>query len=165
MMLLTLGLKGESKSSSRNYESLEKKVEFSFRNSAKSQFVEFVSINLEICKRGLSTVDHSVAYFKSSWSEFRPAADLSSIPRFLAVACSWVARSHVIGLQIPTKKQDLELPERLEKTRKVVGACKVRLEFLATEVTSLRANERMLHSLPVSSSLFRKREYTVIKKM
>lgn len=63
------------------------------------------------------------------------------------------------------KKQDLELPEGLEKTREVVGACKVRLEFLATEVTSLRANLRMLHNLPVSSSLFRKREYTVIKKI
>lgn len=101
MMLLTLGLKGESKSSSRNYESLEKKVEFSFRNSAKSQFVEFVSINLEICKRGLSTVDHSVAYFKSSWSEFRPAADLSSIPRFLAVACSWACSMQLLACKEP----------------------------------------------------------------
>lgn len=49
--------------------------------------------------------DHSVAYSKSSWSEFRPAADLNSIPRFLAVACSWVAGSHAIGLQIPTKSR------------------------------------------------------------
>lgn len=54
------------------------------------------------------------------------------------------------------------MTEGLEKTKEDVGACKVRLELLATEVTvrSLRANFRMFHNLPVFSSLFRKRLYS-----
>lgn len=57
--------------------------------------------------------------------------------------------------------------EGLEKMREDVGACKVRLELLATEVTvrRLRPNLRMFHNISVFGSLFRKRDYTVIKKI
>lgn len=69
--------------------------------------------------------------------------------------------------KVSRKIQDLELTAGLEKIRGDGGACRIRLEFLAAEVIvrSLRANLRMFHNLPVFSSLFRKRDYTVLKKI
>lgn len=59
------------------------------------------------------------------------------------------------------------MAEGLGKMKEDAGACKVRLELLATEVTvrSLRPKLRMFHNLTVFGSLIRKGDYRVIKKI